>query len=65
VAISGYGKAFFSNSHIVEDYWIIKNSFGVKWGKKGYMKLARGKNRCGIGTYDTCYPHIIKKSENG
>ena len=31
------------------DYWIVKNSFGTRWGDKGYAKVPKGK--CGIDTY--------------
>jgi Papain family cysteine protease len=32
-----------------KDYWLLKNSFGPKWGEKGFMKLQRGNSSCGIG----------------
>ncbi|XP_055542112.1 cathepsin M-like isoform X1 [Wyeomyia smithii] len=31
-------------------YWILKNWWG-SWGEGGFMKLARGKNMCGISNF--------------
>nr|XP_061808708.1 cathepsin S-like [Nerophis lumbriciformis] len=34
------------------DYWLIKNSWGVKYGDKGYIKMARNRfNQCGVALH--------------
>jgi len=52
VAVVGYGTDG-------SDYWIVRNSWGATWGEKGYMRLKRGSNRCGIADAP-CYPNMSK-----
>jgi len=42
VALVGYG------TEKGKDYWIVRNSWGASWGEKGYARIIRGKNACGL-----------------
>nr|AAH95694.1 Cathepsin S, b.1 [Danio rerio] len=39
-----------------QDHWLVKNSWGTRFGDGGYIRMARNKNNmCGIASY-ACYP---------
>ncbi|CAM4759083.1 unnamed protein product [Rotaria magnacalcarata] len=47
VTLVGYGN----NPVTGLDYWKIKNSWSTEWGEDGYVRIARGKNVCGVASY--------------
>jgi len=45
VLLAGYGV------HGSKEYWLIKNSWGPSWGEKGYLRLIREKDKCGVDNF--------------
>lgn len=48
VLIVGYGVKDYPMFNKTMPYWIVKNSWGPKWGEQGYYRIFRGDNTCGV-----------------
>ncbi|CAH9124548.1 unnamed protein product [Cuscuta epithymum] len=57
VAIVGYGKTKQGTK-----YWLVKNSWGSKWGEKGFLRMKRGikarEGLCGLAMMPS-YPTMV------
>ncbi|XP_073996147.1 cathepsin F-like isoform X3 [Rhodnius prolixus] len=53
VLIVGYGVHRTRFTHKNLPYWLIKNSWGTRWGNKGYYMLYKGDGSCGVNQMPT------------
>ncbi|XP_061433200.1 dipeptidyl peptidase 1-like [Lethenteron reissneri] len=57
VAVVGYGV----EPGTGERYWVVKNSWGEEWGERGYFRIRRGSDECGIesiAVFAKPIPHV-------
>ena len=57
VLLVGYGSVTNEQVHYgqCKDYWIVRNSYGKKWGMNGDFWVRRGENDFGIESETTAY----------
>ena len=61
VSVVGWGKDAQNN-----DYWVVRNSWGVTWGNDGFMKLVTSYNKGPLGTSNNlvemdCYYGVVDR----
>jgi C1A family cysteine protease len=53
ILIVGYGQ-----DNRGRKYWVIRNSWGHRWGEHGYFRMSRGDNMCHIETRESYIPQV-------
>lgn len=53
VLIIGYGNEKEKN------YWLVRNSWGEKFGEKGYFRILRDAKMCNLGLHHAYYPEVV------
>ncbi|XP_015120135.1 uncharacterized protein LOC107043250 [Diachasma alloeum] len=48
VLIVGYGVHTYPLFNRIMPYWLVKNSWGKRWGEQGYYRVYRGDGTCGL-----------------
>ncbi|XP_034238898.1 uncharacterized protein LOC117643876 isoform X1 [Thrips palmi] len=48
VLIVGFGVHTYPMFHKVLPFWVVKNSWGDRWGEQGYYRVFRGDGSCGV-----------------
>ena len=63
VTVVGYGTDSARDGQPVK-YWIVKNTWGARWGDQGYFKIVRGSNNCAIETMPVVF-QFNRKTQRG
>merc|ERR1739847_153617 len=60
VQLVGYGT-----DEALGDYWIVRNSWGSRWGEGGYIRLKRqAETECGCFVLDTVFDDSSSNSSS-
>jgi len=63
VTIVGYGTDRVNYAKPVK-YWIVKNTWGSRWGSNGFFKIVRGSNNCAIESMPVSFSFNRKQSRH-